>query len=180
MKSGVLLMMLAGVASCADQFSPSSLTGVQVENSSLDCPFSQPIAIATVLDVKDGVAIDFSGPVRAVDLIRANVHTMKYASASQGDPFSVCPCGSDAPRYGLAGLASADSAYAPPLDPSASPSADEASPAQTPVPANASMDETPLGALLVLKPKDPRKLQSLRVQVRANVAAMETACVRAL
>lgn len=181
MKSAGILVVLAGIASCADQFSSTSFTAAQVESSSLDCPFSQPIAIdAAVVDVKDGVAINFSGPERAVDLIRANVHTMKYASASQGDPFSVCPCAKDVPQspYGLAPLAFGGTMHGPDLEPGASASADWHPSGRTPVPADASMDETPLGALLVLKPKDPRQLESLRDDVRATVGAMTAACAR--
>jgi len=184
MKSAAIALLSVGIASCSDQF-PSTLTAAQIEGSSLDCPFSQPIPVdASVMDIEDGVVISFSGPASAVDLIRANVHTMKYVNGSQGNPFSVCACANDAPQYGLAIPAYAN-AVAEPLGGESHPPQSLGAGARStqpwsPVAADASIDETPLGALLVLRPKDPSQLQSLRDAVRANVGAMQTACTRPL
>lgn len=178
----IACLSLAGVASCSDQFPSSTLTAAQIENSSLDCPFAQAIPVdVDVADIKDGVAIKFSGPMPAVDLIRANVHTMKYVNGSQGNPFAVCPCLNDAldsgpaaPWYDRIG----DTPHIRDSDARGASFEGLGSTQQrSPVPADASMDETPLGALLVLRPKDPTLLQSLRDEVRANVGAMRTACI---
>lgn len=184
MKCTGVVFVLAGIASCSDQF-PSTLTAAQVENSSLDCPLAQPVAVdASVTDVDNGVAISFSGPVTAVDLIRANVHTMKYANGSQGNPFSVCPCANDAPQYGLPGpLVGSTGSAGQVASESGGPRDGTGGDGRTAPPAgavsaDASMDETPLGARLVLKPKDPTQLQALRDAVRAHVGAMQTSCTR--
>lgn len=187
MKTAGFVTALATVAACTHQLPAPTQTPAQVENAALGCPLSQPVPIdANVMDVPDGVSITFTGPPRALDRIRANVFAMKEATASQGDPFAVCPCvTSAAPQYGLA-----PPVYGASINPQAGPGPGATYPYGNPsidgrtlmqptrtIPAIASIDEIPEGAMLVLKPKDALQLQPLRDSVRANVGAMEMACV---
>jgi hypothetical protein len=185
MRTVGFITALVTIAGCTHQLPAPTQTPAQVENAALGCPLSQPVPIdANVMDVPDGVSITFTGPPRALDRIRANVFAMKEATASQGDPFAVCPCAiSAAPRYGLApptyGESINQQAGAGPNYPYGNPTIDGRTlmqPIRT-VPATASIDEIPEGAMLVLRPKDAAQLQSLRDSVRANVGAMEMACV---
>lgn len=185
MRTGAWRVALVAIAACSHQLPPQTQTPDQVENAALGCPVSQPIQVdATVMDVPEGVTISFTGPPRAVDRIRANVFAMREANSSQGDAFAVCPCATHASiQYGLA-----PPTYGNTVDhqagggqnyPYGNPTLDGRTLMQPlrPVPASASINEIPEGAVLVLKPKILDQLQMLRDAVRANVGAMEMACV---
>jgi hypothetical protein len=179
------LIAIAVCSQCSRQEQEPSRTPAQVENASLGCPVSQSVPVdAMVVDVPDGVGISFTGPPRAVDRIRANVHAMQDANDTQGDPFAVCPCaGAATVQYGLA-----PPSYGTTVDHQSGQSestqngnpTDQGRTLMQPmrtVPVSSSIDDIPEGALLVLKPKDAGQLPLLRDVVRRNVGAMETACV---
>lgn len=183
MKTVACVTALVAIAACSEQVQEPTRTAAQVENASLGCPVSQRIPVdAMVVDVPDGVGISFTGPPRAIDQIRANVHAMQDANDTEGDPFAVCPCASAATvQYGLA-----PPAYGTSVDHQSGQSypygnpADEGRTLMQPkrmVPVSLSIDDIPEGALLVLKPKDAGALPLLRSVVRTDVGAMETACV---
>jgi len=176
---------LVAIVGCSHQPQPATQTPAQVENAALGCPVSQRIQVdATVMDIPEGVTVSFTGPARALDQIRANVFAMREANNSQGDPFAVCPCAIHASiQYGLA-----QPVYGNTVDhqagegqnyPYGNPTLNGRAlmqPLRT-VPAAASINEIPEGATLVLRPKVLDQLQLLRDAVRANVGAMEMACV---
>jgi hypothetical protein len=95
---------IAMCSQCSPREQEPTRTAAQVKNASLGCPLSQRVPVdAMVVDVPGGVGVSFTGPLRAVDRIRANVRAMQDANATQGDPFVVCPCASAATvLYGLA------------------------------------------------------------------------------
>jgi hypothetical protein len=179
MKYVGLFVLPAAFVSCADALPSSPLTAAQMEGSSLDCPLAQRIVVdASVVVLNDATGIDFSGPKQAVDLVRAKVRAMKYANDSQGDAFAVCPCAYDAPEWQLA-------MQLPAFTQNSEfnfPRSEETSwpPPATPVAAEASIHETPRGALLLLRPKDPTLHHSLSARVRAGVEAMQTSCMSPL
>lgn len=172
-----LLVAVVALSQCSREVQEPTRTEAQVENASLGCPVSQKIAVdAMVVDIPEGVGVSFTGPPRAVDRIRANVHAMQDANDTQGNPFAVCPCASTAPvQTASMDVQPGQSESLPNRNP-----ADQGRTLMQPlrmVPASTSIDEIPEGALLVLKPKDSGQLGQLRDIVRANVGAMETVCV---
>jgi hypothetical protein len=183
----VAVALIAGAAGCSHESTQAPVrTQAQVENASMGCPVSQPVRIdAAVSDTPQSVSITFMGPPRSVDRLRANVHAMQDANSSDGTPFAVCPCASEA----------AMSSANPAPDTEAS---DEARTGVTNgwtqgsepysygvtsmqgtgfVRSSSAVDDTPTGATLTLTPKDQSQLEMLRDQVRAEVRAMQTACV---
>lgn len=187
MKTAGFITALVAIAACSHQLPAPTQTPAQVENAALGCPVSQPIQVdATVTDIPDGVSIAFTGPPRALDRIRANVFAMKEANNSRGDAFAVCPCATSATiQYGLApptyGNTVDHQAGASQNYPYGNPTLEGRTLMQPirEVPARAWINDIPEGAMLVLKPKDALQLQALRDAVRANVGAMEMACVNA-
>jgi hypothetical protein len=133
------------------------------------CPLAQLQGIhATVADIRDGVAITFTGPKGELDQLRDNVHAMAEANDKQGDAFAACPCGVSERAMGRAESMPADHG-AP--ETGARPSA-----AQKPL-AQAKVDEIPTGAVLRLKAKDATEAGALRAATRENMRALRKNCL---
>jgi hypothetical protein len=121
---------------------------------------------ATVADIRDGVAITFTGPAGELEQLRANVHAMAEANDKKKDAFAACPC---------AQRAALGSAEKMPAEKGAA----TALPSTRPVAllATAKVDETATGAILKLTAKDKADVAALRNTVREDVHTLRKSCL---
>jgi hypothetical protein len=122
-----------------------------------------------VADIRDGVAITFTGPSGALDQLRANVHAMKDANDKQKDAFASCPCAARA-ILGAAERMPEKALGEKPLG--------ATQPRATYV-AIAKVDDTTTGAILKLTAKDKADVQALRTAVREDVRELHKSCLKA-
>jgi hypothetical protein len=133
------------------------------------CPLAQLQGIhATVADIRDGVAITFTGPQGELDQLRDNVQAMAEANDKKGDAFAACPCGVSERAMGAA--------ESMPADHGATETGGRPSTAQKPL-AEAKVDDIPTGAVLKLKAKDPAETKALREATRENLRAIRKNCL---
>jgi hypothetical protein len=122
---------------------------------------------ATVADIRDGVAITFTGPASELDQLRTNVHEMADASDKKGDAFAACPCAQRMPP-GAAEHMPAEATGT-------------TNPAMRGLtvrpPAHANVDEIATGAVLKLTAKESRDVSALRSAVREDVHALKKNCL---
>jgi hypothetical protein len=120
-----------------------------------------------VADIRDGVAITFTGPQGELEQLRDNVQAMADANDKKGDAFAACPCGVSERAMGAAESMPADHGSA------------ETGGRQTSVKplADAKVDDIPTGAVLRLKAKDATEAAALRSATRENLRAMRKNCL---
>jgi hypothetical protein len=167
--------LAAAVGACAHR----NVQGPAAENAGAaqpaGCPLAQLQGVhATVADIRDGVAITFTGPQGELDQLRDNVHAMADANDKQGDAFAACPCGVSERAMGTAESMPGDHATTPGGGPSETGA--RKSTAQKPL-AEAKVDEIATGAVLKLKAKDSTEAGALRAATRENVRAMRKNCL---
>jgi hypothetical protein len=132
------------------------------------CPLARLQGIhATVADIRDGVAITFTGPSGELDQLRANVHAMATANDKQKDAFAACPCAERA-ALGSAEKMPASEKGTATERPSVRPVA---------VLATAKVDDTATGAILKLTAKDKADATALRNIVRGDVHTLRKSCL---
>ena len=131
------------------------------------CPLSHLRGVrAEAADVPGGVAVVFGGPDRVLFLLRANVRAMASASATEGNPFAICPCRDIDPDGSVQATraTAATDLGATMMQPSSSVSFVP--------PEKATVSETPTGATLVLTGADDSEVALLRSETRHAVGAM--------
>jgi hypothetical protein len=126
------------------------------------CPLAQLQGVhAGVSDTKDGVAITFTAPEVEVKQLRDNVHAMADANDKKNDPFAACPCGSQRAMGAaetMPGESGSRTTLVKPL-------------------AEATVDETPTGAVLKLSATDKSQVDVLRTAARENIRAIRRNCL---
>ncbi len=164
-------VLAAAVGACAHHnVQGGGAQAAQGPGAATACPLAQLQGVhATVADIRDGVAITFTGPAGALDQLRDNVHAMADANDKQGDAFSACPC---AQRVPLGSAESMPSSEAPTGTSNPGSQGMNVRPL-----ANAKVDEIATGAVLKLTAKDTRDLNALRAAVRDDVRALKKNCM---
>jgi len=158
------------VSACAHREAQTAvpLSAAELPSYSAACPLAHIRGVhAHATDVPGGVAIAFEAPGRAVDLVRANVHAMVTASNQQGDPFAVCPCGMPGVVTG-----SALSAIEGGSDPGLGRTMMQPTSSMLVPLAPATLNDTSLGATLVLTAADSIDADVLRSAARQALAHM--------
>jgi hypothetical protein len=163
---GAVLAAALGACARPSAQAPVAQAG-KATTAAVGCPLAQlPGIHATVTDIRDGVAITFTGPTGEVDQLRANVHAMKDASDKQKDAFAACPCAQRA----VLGAAERMPEKAAGEKVSGTPHATFA--------AIAKVDETTTGAILKLTAKDKADVHALRTAVREDMRELHKSCVK--
>jgi hypothetical protein len=158
---GIVLAAALGVACMHNAQGPTGPE--QAYNPAAgSCPLASLRGVhAAVADTKDGVAITFIAPEVEVKQLRDNVHAMADANDKKSDPFAACPCGSQR-AMGTAETMPSESGTRTTL---VKPLAD------------ATVDETPTGAVLKLSAKDKSQVDALRTAARENIHAIRKNCL---
>jgi len=159
-------VLAAALAACAHQPARAPAAQAAITPSAVSCPLSRLQGIhVSVADIRDGVAITFTGPASELDQLRDNVHAMADANDKQGDAFAACPCA-------RMPLGSAEAM------PSTAPEQTAARPMVGAQPlAIANVEDIATGAVLKLAAKDKKETSALRSVVREDVHALHKNCL---
>ncbi len=165
-------VLAAALGACAHHIAqgPSGQTALAAgPPPAASCPLERlPGVHATVADIRDGVAITFTGSEGELDQLRNNVHAMADANDNQKDAFAACPCA----RTAGAGAAERMPSTAPERTSSTAATGEMAQPQ-----ASAKVDEIATGAVLKLTAKDHKETAALRSAVREEVRALRKNCL---
>lgn len=162
------VLAVAMLGACGDEKQTTAVRSpAELPVYSGACPLAHIRGVrAEAADVPGGVAVVFTAPDRAIDLVRANVRAMATASKTEGNPFAVCPCG--LPGNELATQRTAVGGGRGFGVTSMQP------PSPTPVlpPAVTTVNETSTGSTLVLIASDSADADLIRLGARHAVDAM--------
>jgi hypothetical protein len=170
--AGYLLgaLLAASIGACArHNVQGAGAQSAQGPGAATACNIAQLHGVhATVADIKDGVAITFTGPAGSLDQLRDNVHAMADANDKQGDAFAACPCAQRVP-LGSAEAMPSNEAPTGTTNPSKTGGAHLQS--------SAKVDEIATGAVLKLTAKEVADVSALRAAVRDDMHALKKNCL---